>query len=179
MVGLFEHLLNVMHGRSNKTLFTSLVVMTLLFAGYIALTASYLPDYSDKTNTAHVDENVKTVIDQNKRLLEILEAQNRLFDAKITVLESRQYELQSMLTNAMQRQADLLEKYYGTKQLASFPAPAPYAAAKPLTEVNLPEIVAQQEQVQQSIATLKQDMQVEVPNEQSVTVQQAESPTGH
>lgn len=136
-------------------------------------------EYSKSNDKKH-DTNFDTIASQNRQLLSILEAQNKLFLDKITTLEHRQYELQKELLDIM-REVDknhlelmLLHKG-GNKEVAETKL-----ATMPETVIPKPSenIDTRPEQIAESIEQLKIEMSVEVPVDQKTPDEQTQQDAG-
>jgi hypothetical protein len=132
------------------------------------------------------------ILDQNRQLLSILEAQNRLVTDRLNLIEQRQYQLQTDIHYLSATQSSGMENFGQVAESADEPKTAgPVAVTTATPDVKTtPEeqivlatensdIETRAADIQTSIENLKQLMAVEVQSEQSTTVQQTEQSTGN
>lgn len=132
------------------------------------------------------------ILDQNRQLLGILEAQNRLVTDRLNLIEERQYQLQTDIHYLSAIQSSGMENFGQVAESADEPKtakPAAVTTAPPAAKTTPEEqivlatensdIETRAADIQTSIENLKQLMAVEVQSEQSTTVQQTEQSTGN
>lgn len=160
------------HPRLGSALKIVLICVAGCFAYYGFQTQFDYALQSDKQQ----DANFETIANQNKQLLNILEAQNALFSDRIETLEHRQYELQRDIValikenRAVQLRSSL--PIVENNPALSVVVPEPVAPSNAAVEVRSAEIV-------ESINLLKSQMTSEPTDVKPSDDEQTQQPAGN
>ncbi len=159
-----------------------LKIMLLLGLGYFLYVSVKASDDAQSKREALNDTNFNTDVTQNRQLLEILEAQNKLFSDRLTVLEQRQYDLMKDVT-ATKEKVETVTDYIspattGTAQTASTPEVTDPVPASAPAIINIDNIEERSQDITNSIQQLKEQMQGN-PDVQETPVQQTQQDPGH
>lgn len=167
------------------------LLKAVLFIALVGGAISYALNTEANKETRE-SKSFDVILDQNRQLLSILEAQNRLVTDRLNLIEQRQYQLQTDIHYLSATQSSGMENFGQVAESADEPKTAePVAVTTATPDVKTtPEeqivlatensdIETRAADIQTSIENLKQLMAVEVQSEQSTTVQQTEQSSGN